>query len=593
MAQTQARREDEQIYREAVEELSWIPGFKNYVDVKDAMARASTTDDTEAAVMLTYLENRYGSLENAIRRLYPRAEKLLGEVKVSEDAKAWLLRGFRSQYRVNKIRVAFLFSVLLDTPVLNSIRSVSEKLSGMWKFRVGDVLGRAVLSARTNIYADTVKKKMLDAVHESLNGLRELYRSYTYIERFSRGDTGLVIYALDLAARAGMNPYMAFPMTVSITPADVAGAKRAWDSVARASGGKFSYSVVYESGRYVVTLRGVKEHVAEVDVSKVLADNEVKYAESIEALLVGVIKHLVAQLKDDVYLMYARISGRDGAHLVVVETLEDGIAYYTPFGADRAGWNDLGKVLRVSPELTLLFRSLAGLPEVPGPELYDTVKGRKLELGKAFVGVYETYDGRTKIAVGDNMHYKVFEAKNADRAVLELALLVRNQKEFERALEWLAERGVRASDRAVELARAAARIQPRLGAWFEYEEENEWYINGARTMALARVDSRGLKTLGEHGRAKPERLFVAIADKAEGVELDKYRASKKRIGYLVAVVGGKEVRYPIEAANVYAMLKSRKEKPEVYVAIHPVEKTPWNIVIRAGNIVFLAAPETW
>lgn len=588
MAQAQARREDEQIYRGVVEELSWIPGFKNYVDIKDAMAKGM--DDPEAAVMLTYLENRYGSLENALRRLYPRAKKLLGELEVNEDTKEWLLRGFRSQYRVNKIRVAFLFSVLLDTPMLNSIRSVSEKLGSMWKFRVGDVLDRAVLYAKRNIYADTVKKMMKDVVYESLDGLKDLYRSYAYIERFVRGDTGLVIYALDLAARAGMNPYDVFPMTVNTTPADIAEAKRAWDSVAKASGGKFSYSVVYESGKYVVTLRGVREHVAEVDVSEVLADNEVKYAESVEALLVGVVRRLVAQLKNDVRLMYAEISGKEGRHPVAVEILEDGIAYYTPFGADRAGWNDLGKVLEVSPDLTWLFRSLAGLPEVPGPELFDTVKGERLDLGKVFVGVYETYDGRTKIAVGDVMHYKVFEAKDADRAVLELALIVRSHKEFEKALGWLAERGIRASDKAVELARAAARVHPRLGAWLEYEEENEWYIDGARMMALARVDSRGLKNLGEHDRAKPEKLFVMIADKVGPVELDKYRASKRRIGYLVAVIGGKEVHYPIEAANAYAMLKSKKQKPEVYVAVHPVEKTPWNIVIRAGNIVFLAAP---
>lgn len=174
----------------AIKKLSWVPGFTKYVNGTGSMLRGP-----EDAVMAEYLENRYGSVERAVAHLRKKAEEKLPGLLDYKHSPRWYIDNLHSGNPSVRVRTAFLLSVLLDTPVLKEIASVSQRLAGAWKGKIADILVLGYLNA-----TDWERLPEHVALDRVLADLRNTYYSYKALGRFMDGDPSSALLILDAYA---------------------------------------------------------------------------------------------------------------------------------------------------------------------------------------------------------------------------------------------------------------------------------------------------------------------------------------------------------------------------------------------------------
>ena len=564
-----------------LEGIEWIP------DVRETINPERLLDPTlpiSISIRLSYLENKYGSLEDAINDLYPRTIRFLDEIGLSDRVKDELLSGFRSKILENRVRTTFMFSVILDSGVLDEIKSISERYAGKWRHNITVAIMNGIRDAHS--YRKTKRELVRSTESLILDNIKRLYEEYIEMKRFLDGDPSTIMKVIDIGARYDFNPYDVYSKD-DIATYSIDNSIANWIGI---RGAGFDYSIDYRDGTYIIRFKGIREYVKEIHVDKVVNEIRRLGRESIQDLYAILVNEIGSFLKESkLHIFYGddKINGR--ITLFVVEEKDNGIVFYKPFERHEAGWNDLEKVYNISDELTMLFRNLAGYPLVTSPELLDTVSIRTLRIGRKEINLLRTFDNRIKLYFGG----KVEEITTGDDVVLIVAPSLNGKKQVEELVHALESEGLGVSNDAKYLGTFVSILQRRINVPLIYDREKNAYLDNSAIILVSLADNELINEFLEGRKlVEPSRMYVLVFDKEkmryEKKSIEEYRPRKNIDGELVIEAGGSKMRYPIEAANIYKTLNSFEKKASVRMLRTEFGEGP--LMIRGNRIVSFVAP---
>ena len=370
--------------------------------------------------------------------------------------------------------------------------------------------------------------------------------------------------------------------------------------MARATRGAFSYRIEFdkEAGIYRIVLKGAKEHTITIGAKRILDEIRQHKGEHVPGM--ETFSHVLSRAVDDIddtkprdlIMVYSVPQGSRTPVLVVGEVVGDGVAYYTRLGTGIIRRDELGKAVRLGPQFTAKFRDFAGLPRVPSIELYDTIRGNEVVLSGIdadySLGVYETYDGRLKVAVGYGNEYRVYDAARAGDVLLELATRL-SPEQVTAAANAFKGMGVGIDPAIEKLAIFVSKTQDFIVGRLRYDTGSGWFTDGMRTVILA-PGSRAKELLRDAELVKPKAALVDLGN-AYIIDLDDYNLSKRPPFGLIVLGDGKSATYPGDVANIIKLLEEFKDfgKPEMYI-VRTKNELAGPLVVRAGGIMLIALP---